>query len=201
MPRQIDALVFDLGGVIVGHDLDYWYERLASKCGAEGARRRLAAALHDIRYSTGQQTIPELHAQLVGDLAYSGDWDEFLLDWSCHLQVDDEMLALVERLAGSCKVLLFSNTNQAHWEHLVAASGGALARYEAHLSHELGDAKPSLSSFRLVAEKAGIEPSRSLFVDDRAENVEAARQVGFAAELFTDRPAFERALAQTYQLL
>ena len=62
--------------------------------------------------------------------------------------------------------------------------GGALGAFEAHLSHELGLAKPSLASFQKVAARAGVEPARAIFFDDRAENVEGAWAAGFEAEVF-----------------
>jgi len=76
-------------------------------------------------------------------------------------------------------------------DHAVAASGGRLGSIEAYLSHEIGDLKPAVSSYLTVAAKAGIEPARSLFIDDRADNVEAARRAGFQAEVFTGQVALE----------
>ncbi|GAA3507632.1 FMN phosphatase YigB (HAD superfamily) [Streptosporangium album] len=39
----------------------------------------------------------------------------------------------------------------------------------------LGMAKPDRRIYELAAERAGVAPERCLFVDDRLENVEAAR--------------------------
>ncbi len=99
------------------------------------------------------------------------------------------MLAFVEDLATRHRVMIFSNTNQEHWDHAVAASGGGLGRIEAYLSHEIGDLKPTVSSYLTVAKKASIDPATSLFIDDRADNVEAARHAGFQAVVFTDQVA------------
>ena len=100
------------------------------------------------------------------------------------------MLAFVERLSVHNRVLIFSNTNQEHWEHLLNLTGGALGRYEAYLSHELGQLKPSVRSFQTaLPAKAGIDPARSFFTDDVAANVDGARQAGFQAEVFTSQAA------------
>ena len=104
------------------------------------------------------------------------------------------MMAFVERLGELHRVMLFSNTNQEHWDHVVGLSGGRLGRIEAYLSHEIGDSKPSLSSFARVAAMAGVEPGRCLFIDDRLDNVEAARRAGFQAEVFTSQAALESLL-------
>jgi FMN phosphatase YigB (HAD superfamily) len=80
--------------------------------------------------------------------------------------------------------MLFSNTNEEHWDFLLRATDGRLQRLEPYLSHEMGCTKPSLRSFEIVAEKAGVDPARSIFFDDLMANVEGARRAGFQAELF-----------------
>jgi len=183
------ALIFDLGGVIAPHDNAFLHRRLASRCTASDASARLPALVHDARTGTGERSIADLHQDLVREVGYAGDWTCFVGDWSCHLSIDPAMLAFVERLSVHNRVMIFSNTNQEHWDHVVNLSGGGLGRYEAYLSHEIGQLKPSVRSFHTVAAKAGIEPSRSFFTDDRADNVEGARQAGFQAEVFTSQAA------------
>ena len=193
-PLPYEALVFDVGGVIIPHDNELLYRRLAARCTAPDSLERIREEARDPRYGTGELPITDLHAGVCRALGYRRDWSAFVADWCSHLSVDRAMLDLVQRLAASHRVLLFSNTNREHWEHLLALTDGALARFEAYLSHEIGQVKPSLAAFRAVATRAGIAPGRSLFIDDRAENVEAARQAGFHAELFTGQEAFERFL-------
>jgi HAD superfamily hydrolase (TIGR01509 family) len=183
MPAPFDAIIFDLGGVIVAHDNRVLVERLASRCPPAVTARDVGALIRRQSWETGAP-IADLHGQLQSELGYGEAWEQFVDDWSCHLAIDPSMLAFAQGLAAHNRVMLFSNTNQPHWEHLVAASGRALASFEAHLSHELGCAKPSLESFAMVAERSGIEPARSIFFDDVAANVEGAWAAGFEAELF-----------------
>lgn len=189
------ALVFDVGGVIVPHDNERLYRALAARCRPAPLPATIAAAARDPAYERGQLPIAHFHRRLVAEFGYAGGWETFAADWCCHLGIDTAMLAYVERLSAARRVLLFSNTNHEHWQHLLALSDGRLGRFEAHLSHEIGDAKPALSAFRMVAARAGIDPARSLFVDDRPENIAAARGAGFAAEVFTDQSSFERYLS------
>lgn len=190
-----DALVFDLGGVIVAHDNDVLYRRLAERCAVPEARARIVAAAQDPGIGTGALPIAALHERLKDEVSYAAGWDEFVADWNCHFTLDPSMLDLVERLASETRVMLFSNTNREHWEYLVATSDGRLGRLEAYLSYELGQTKPSLDSFRTVAAKAGIDPSRSLFIDDLTANVAAARAVGFHGEVFVGQEALEARIA------
>lgn len=200
MARKLsfEALVFDVGGVIIPHDNEVLYHRLAARCLApEAAIAAIRAAAREPPYELGLRSIASLHERLQRELGYADDWLRFRCAWCSHLTVDPAMLAYVIELAAANRVILFSNTNDEHWQHLLALTDGALGRFEAYLSHELGLGKPDLRSFAAVAERAGIAPRRSLFIDDRLANVEAARQAGFIAETFTDQPTLERYLAGT----
>jgi len=193
---SLDALVFDVGGVIVPHDNELLYQRLAARCTATGALAAIRAAAREPGYELGETSIANLHERLQGTLGYAGDWPVFAADWCSHLAIDPAMLAYVGALAAQNRIILFSNTNDEHWRHLLALTRGALGRFEAYLSHEIGLAKPDLAAFAAVAERAAISPARSIFFDDKARNVEAARQAGFLAEVFTDQATLERYLAR-----
>jgi len=54
-------------------------------------------------------------------------------------------------------------------------------------SAEAGMRKPNLCFYKHVLEKTGTDPKTAAFVDDRAENVLAARSLGFHGVVF-DKP-------------
>jgi FMN phosphatase YigB (HAD superfamily) len=196
MEGAFAALVFDVGGVIVPHDNALLFRRLAAGCRAGIDVKAVAALVSDPCYERGARPIAHLHQRLAREAGYAPDWEGFVADWCCHFGIDAPMLDYVERLAAARRVLLFSNTNHEHWQHLVRRTKGRLGRLEAYLSHEIGEAKPSLASFRLVAARAGIDPACALFIDDKPANVAAAREAGFHAEVFTGQAALERLLAE-----
>lgn len=196
MPQAFDALVFDLGNVIIRHDNEVLRRRLVSRCTAPDAAERMNRIAHERRYGTGELTTADLHQRLIDELGYTGDWPTFAEDWCCHLALDPDMLDFVEQLAGQHRVLIFSNTNAEHWARAIALSEGRLSAFEPYLSHEIGDLKPAVSAFAIVAEKAGLKPARCLFFDDIAANVTAAREAGFQAEVFTTRAALEATLRE-----
>lgn len=53
-------------------------------------------------------------------------------------------------------------------------------------SHEIGVNKPEPQAYRLALEAMGASPEAVLFVDNRAQNVDAARALGIAAVLHRD---------------
>ncbi|HEY1506438.1 MAG TPA: HAD-IA family hydrolase [Stellaceae bacterium] len=193
--KLFDALVFDVGGIFILHDNERLFRRLAESCNMANAVERVRAAAMDPHITTGARPVHDVYDELVAELGYARDWQGFLADWSSHFSVDPAMLELLAALARDHRVLLFSNTNREHWDYVTKLADGALGRYEAYLSHEIGDMKPHASAFDLVSSRAGIAPQRTLFVDDLAENVAAARAVGFHGHIFKGRAEFEQFLA------
>lgn len=177
------AFVFDLGGVIVQHDNAMLFERLASRCARSWGSEEVTSRLRQGGWGTGAP-IRALYDQLKAEGGYDAPWSVFLDDWCCHLALDPSMLALLRRLSMHNRIVIFSNTNQEHWDFIVRASDGELASYEAYLSHLIGHEKPSLRAFQIVAERAGIAPGSSVFFDDMPINVDGARRAGFQAEVF-----------------
>ncbi len=191
---DVDALVFDLGGVICAHDNQVLHERLASRCAPTVTADDVKAVVARPGWMTGARPIADLHRTLRDEGGYDGSWETFEDDWCCHLAVDPSMLALVERLAERHRVMIFSNTDAVHWAFNGRASAGRIHAIEAHLSFEIGMLKPTVEAFSVVATRAGIEPARSLFFDDVPANVEAARRAGFEAEVFVDEATLRRSL-------
>lgn len=66
---------------------------------------------------------------------------------------------------------------------------------EVHGSCHLGVRKPDSRFYERLAAALGVRPADVLFVDDRHDNVEAARDVGMAATQFEDAAGVRRALA------
>ena len=186
--QPFDALVFDLGGVVVAHDNAVLFDRLASGCAGGCSREAVRALFLETRWGDGAAPISDFHGQMRQAFGYRHDWPRFVEDWTCHFTFDPSMFALLQALSRDHRVILFSNTNQEHWQYLLDVTDGAIGAFEAFLSHRMGLSKPTLASFNHVAAGAGIDPTRSVFFDDVAANVEAARRAGFQAEVFVGEP-------------
>jgi FMN phosphatase YigB (HAD superfamily) len=191
----IDAVLLDLGNVLVFHDNDYLLARLA----ALGPRSvaEVAAALAPLwdPCNTGRLAGGALRNAIASAAGVPLDDDAFAAVWSCHFTVHEQVLPLVESLAGRVKLLLVSNTNAAHIEALRPRLP-VLERFDSLvLSHEIGIAKPDPGIFAEALRRAGTAPDRTVFFDDVPAYVEAARAAGLRAEVFTDAPTFRTHLA------
>ena len=197
MPTEppFQALIFDAGGVFVPHDNAALSRRIAGRCAdPEAALAAVERLWWRECYASGELSVRHLHEELARELGYGETWETFVDDWSSHLTLDVGMVELIERLAETNRVLVFSNTTAEHWQRVEALTSGRLKGLETYLSHEIGAVKPHVAAFRMVAERARLDPRRCLFIDDREDNCDGARAAGFQAEQFTGQGALETLL-------
>ncbi len=62
------------------------------------------------------------------------------------------------------------------------------------VSGDEGVLKPSVEIFTILVDRFGLEPGRTLFVDDAEVNVQGARAAGLQAHRFVDAAGLERTL-------
>ncbi len=196
MASPAPTLIFDLGGVLVRHDNDALYDRLAACCwDPQAARPKVEAWLGDERIGTGDLHVHTLYRHMKDALGFRASYPYFLDLWSSHFSEEPGMDALVERLARRHRTVLLSNTNAAHIEH-IRASYPVFARFHAtYLSYEIGLVKPHAASYLRVLELEGREPKECVFIDDRADNTAAAGKLGIRTVTFSGPEDFVAALA------
>ena len=191
---RIDAVVFDLGGVLVRISCG-WNDahRLAGfaadhpMLSSEDFHRRSAAAAH--AHQVGAITPDEWAAAVAqaSEGAYSPADALAILDaWTIEEYPGiREVIDLIHD-AGLTTAAL-SNTNARHWDLLGATDAnfrdypnlGAL--HQLHASHLLRQAKPDPAIYDAFLDAAELRAARVLFFDDLAENVGAARRHGWSA--------------------
>jgi len=196
MTTAAPIFIFDIGGVLIRHDNDLLYDRLAACC-ADPAAARVALGLgrHDRDIGSGRLGIEGLHALLVDELGFEADYPKFLELWSSHFSEEPGMEPLVRALADRYRVVLFSNTNAAHLAHIRENYPVLSHAHAGYMSHELGLVKPDADSFRQVLSLEGCRAEDGIFIDDRADNTAAAASLGIRTVTFTGCESFLMRLA------
>lgn len=195
---DIEAVIFDLGNVLVFHDNALLCRRLGERAGMSG--EAVAAALADETLfegtNRGDLDAGGIHREVCRILGLDLDLDEFASLWSCHFAVNEGILPLVEGLAGRVKLVLLSNTNVLHTAYLRPRLP-VLERFD-HLlfSHDVGLVKPEPAFFREALTRAGVAPGAAAFFDDLPRFVEAARALGIRAYVFRDNEQFAGHLSE-----
>jgi glucose-1-phosphatase len=190
----VDAIILDLGNVLVFHDDRVLLEQLAAlrPSTPEAVRAALGPVWEPC--NRGRLAGPALRDAVAAAAGVTLDDDAFATVWNSHFRVHEEVLPLVEGLIGRVKLLLLSNTNADHvaW---VRRQLPLLERFDdLVLSYEVGLAKPEPAIFVEALRRAGTAPERTAFFDDVERYVAAAAALGIRGHLFTDAGRFRQQL-------
>ena len=98
--------------------------------------------------------------------------------------VDDAVHACILKLKARHRVICGTNTIAEHYA-IHCKRGDYQAFDLVYASHRMGVAKPDREFYRHIIEKEKFSPAQIVFIDDRPENVEAARALGIHALHFT----------------
>jgi HAD superfamily hydrolase (TIGR01509 family) len=190
----VEAVVFDIGNVLVSFDFAPFYSDIAAKSEASG-RASVEGVLEPVKqaYENGRIGRQEFVSRSIQLLGYQGTEAEFQSAWENIFTLNPPMEQVVKTLSGQVPLFLLSNTNDLHREFLFrqfAVFGlfrGGVYSDEAQVS------KPDLEIFRITRDQFDLNPDRTLFVDDLRPNVEAAREAGFQVFKYSisEHTAFE----------
>ena len=192
----IEALLFDLGHVIVDFEMNECIRTMVghSPLGREAFERILWDTGWIRRYERGELSTREFHAFLCREAGLRMDYEGFHRCWSDVF--DPELIvpgSLLAQLKQQYPLVLISNTNPAHAEH-IRSNYGVFDYFEHQiLSYEVGSLKPDRKIFECAIEAVGRSPESLLFIDDRAENIEAGRAMGMHTHLFESLAGLRRA--------
>lgn len=193
--RAVFAVLFDYGLVLTGPaDLAaraemqrvlgvedervqaaYWRYRDAYDRGALSG----VAYWHAVAGDVGRTLDAEsLAALIAADNALWTQPNQPMIDWAARLQ------------RAGIKTGILSNLGD-EMEAGVRARFAWLTEFAHHtFSHRLGMAKPDAAIYLHAADGLGVEVGEILFVDDRIENIEAARAVGMTAVQYAGHEGF-----------
>ena len=178
----IQAMLFDIGNVIVKFDFAIALRKIAAQCERHDCAEVLAA-IDGIRagYEDGKIDRASFLRGAFDALRYRGTEAEFVAAWEEIFDPNAPMLALIEQLHGQLPLYLLSNTSDIHREYLFrrypifGRFTAGVYSYEAHAS------KPGREIYEIAIRQLALEPSATFFIDDLLPNIETARTLGFRA--------------------
>jgi len=202
------AVVFDLFGVIACAQSPAGRADIQSAAGVPADRAdALWRAYWEFRpsYDRGRLSGPDYWRAVAVALGttFAGSRIAELIAADCDSwrAVDPRMLGLLDTLARSGLTLgLLSNIPPELADQFLQRHAW-LGRFAVlGFSCRIGYVKPEPAAFDWCVRALGVEPARILFVDDREENVRAARARGMRGHLFTDAATFAQSIAPRPQV-
>jgi putative hydrolase of the HAD superfamily len=181
-------LLFDLGGVVLTNGWDrHARARAVERFGldAEDFAERHEAISSALE--TGRMSFAEYLQCAVFAQERSFTRQEFFEFVQAQSEADPDVLSLLADLAGRPGLLLATLNNESRELNEYRVRRFGLTRYFRLFltSSYLGVMKPDESIYRLALELTQQPPERSLFIDDRDLNVQAARRAGLPALRFS----------------
>jgi 2-haloacid dehalogenase len=176
----IRSIVFDIGWVFVNLNprpiLDCLAEHECDVRDVHGLGRRVGLQDHETGRLCGRGLMEQVAAlgrrPMNLDLAFARWLDMF--------ELQPKMVDLAHRLSDRYRVYLLSNVGDLHWAHLAREYGLHRIGHGALPSFLTGFKKPEAGIYAEAERRFDLTPASTVFVDDRAENVKAARSRGWS---------------------
>ena len=178
MPN-IEAIVFDVGRVLVDFSLERFGQFLQTKGATLIDTPDFIAKTRMHDYECGKQS-SEQFLDAVNDLLdVPVTKEEITEQWKKIFHPVPEMIELLEKTVLNYKAYLLSNTNELHWDfleseyQLESKSNGAVTSFRA------GVMKPDEKIYSCAEELFSLEPSKTVFIDDIQDHVAGAQARGW----------------------
>jgi 2-haloacid dehalogenase len=196
---KVDAVLFDVGKVLLDWDPRYLY--LDSFAGDAEATERFLAEVLTLDWISEMdagkpmaQAVAERSAAYPQHAAriamYHAHWEKTVRG-----TVPGSVEILAELRARDTRLCALTNFSTETWP-LALRRFDFLGWFEtAVVSGEVGLVKPDPQIYRLAIERCRLVPQQTLFIDDRLDNVVAARSCELHALQFTDAAKLRTDLA------
>lgn len=200
--KNIRHIILDLGGVII--NIDY----------KKTAQAFIDLGINDFaeRYSQLQQTdifnqletgkigkdefiaaLKQLTGNEITEQQIIDAWNAMLLD------IPLRRLQILQQLQLHFDLFLLSNTNEIHEEAFNKILKGVCGFNsmgvffdKVYYSHRVGMRKPDVEIFQHILDETGINPEKTLFVDDSPQHIEAAKTLGIQTIYLEDGMTIEK---------
>lgn len=174
---KIQAAIFDIGNVLLPFDYERAARGLLKGSSHVPDREAITASVH--AFECGHITREEFAARVRGEFRHEGGNDEFVAVWEDIFDENPEMNRLVAELAEKIPLYLLSNTSSLHRDFIFRRYPVFRHFRRGVYSFEVGLLKPDPAIFAATRDLLGVDPARTLYIDDMPDNAAAAREAGF----------------------
>jgi putative hydrolase of the HAD superfamily len=181
----IRHVLFDADGVLQ-HNPDGWVTGAEPFLGDRAMEFLLRVSDEELTTLDGQRELMPLIAAAMADFGITAPVEDVHRAIWLRIEPVEQSLAVVRALRrNGYGVHLGTNQERNRAAHMRQVLGYDALFDVSCYSFELGACKPDVAFFTEAARRIGADPAAILFIDDRADNVAAARDAGLAAEQWT----------------
>lgn len=185
---MIRGIIFDFGNVICSFDFTLFLRRVAEYAQkSPGELKAIVEESQDLpqKYEEGLITSEEFYRGVSARFGVSIPRAEFRRAFTDIFTPIPSTFALVQHLKLHYRIGLLSNTNEWHYLDGIRPVSIFPLFDAVTLSFEVKALKPAAAIYRDALTKIGLPASACLYIDDLADNVQAATALGLHAVQYT----------------
>jgi len=189
---KIENIIFDFGGVVLDIDPQLTINEFV-KLGFSNLEKTTSDEFTQLirKFERGIFT-PEVFRNKmkkflgikIPDQQFDDAWNALLFD------IPSERIEIIEQVKENYQILLLSNSNEIHYDLYVrdlqlrfGYREFADLFHEAYFSFDLHLSKPDIEIYEFIINQNDLKPKKTLFIDDREDNIEAAKKAGLQTYL------------------
>lgn len=187
--KGIEAVIFDLGNVLVDFDHRIAAEKISGHCAL--SPRKIFELFFDSRltalFEEGKLPARDFFKRVKKKLKLKMGYAAFLPVWNEIFYLSKKnkgVYRIAACLNKEYRTLLLSNINALHFEYLKENFPVFDVFHEVITSFEAGFRKPHPSIYRKALSILEVKPERVFYTDDRPELVASARKLGIRGFVF-----------------
>ncbi len=196
---MIKLIIFDIGGILIEEPANTaMYKNIAQFIGVSEEEFHAARKEYWNLATTGEMTLKQLYEKILRKLSKTIKAEETIKK---HLEEyakiekvrNPEIIRIIEDLKINYEVVALTNTEQEMGEY--NREHGLFQFFErAFLSTEMHMKKPDAMIFEKVLEECHVTAEEALFIDDKEENTEGAREAGIPCILYENPTQLKKML-------
>jgi putative hydrolase of the HAD superfamily len=179
--RGITTIFFDIGEVILHVDTQHLVDEIAKRSPLEQQviGERILADGNMVLSHIGQIEDEAYFQKMVEYLEFDGGWEEMMQLWESMLKKLHRREEEMEALKALMPCGIISNIPPYHVKEVEGNFNFVPGCEWVIYSCDVGYVKPREEIFHAALEKSGKEASECLLLDDRADNIAKAKEMGF----------------------
>ncbi len=178
---MIDTIIFDFGDIFINLDKQATIDGL-ERLGLSSWNEDLDQL--NISFEKGQISRDDFLLGIQKQIP-NATIDEILMAWNAVL-LDFPLyrLEFLQLLSKKFRLFLLSNTDAIHIDHFEQREGASFfgdfyqCFEKVYFSYEMGMRKPDADIYTTLINRHELTPKRTLFVDDKKDNTDAAKALG-----------------------
>lgn len=195
--NTIKTIFFDIGNVLLYFDYGRLYHQIASLLDLLPAEIEQEVMTHGLgfSYEKGEITTEELYHHFLKLSKITPPYEQFEKAIADIFTPNPSLYPIVKKLKSQgIRLILLSNTCEAHFNHIKRQYRFVDDFDEAILSYKIKARKPDLTIFNAALNVSGCSSHECFYTDDIPEYIDAARQCGIDAEVFKDTTTLQKHL-------